>query len=80
MKNDLLGKSDAEILKMYQILKAILIISTIAMLILLGLVVYLLFVKDKPIFSITLGGLVLPYIFLVSIYQKYDGEKKRRNL
>lgn len=38
MKNDLLGKSDAEILKMHQILKAILIISTIAMLILLFII------------------------------------------
>ena len=80
MENKLSGKSDTEIIKMQKTLNTFIIMATIIMLILLVVVVYSIFMKDKPFPAVMLGGIVLPYIFLGTLYSQYDKEKKRRNL
>lgn len=80
MENKLLEKTDVEINNTHKNLKIILILYTIVMLFLIGIVVYTIISKGKSTTAIMIGGTVIPYIILGSNYQRYEKEKKRRNI
>lgn len=80
MQNKLLDKTDVEINKTYKNLKIILILYMIFMLFLIGIAVYIIISKGKSTIAIMMGGTVIPYLILLNNYQKYEKEKKRRNL